>query len=280
MAVARAVGTATIGATSGSVTGTVSLTITPVAVTAINIVPAPLSMVLGSNRQLQAIATMSDGTTQNMTAKVSWSSLQPLIADVSSSGLAMGDRVGSTTIVAQANGVTGSADVKVVGLALVNYFNHASAVTAGVDSTIYLANPGLLPGKDICAMVYVFDQTQELNECCGCMISDSGMRTLSLLNDLTSNPLTGKKPRVGEIKIVPSDASQNPQCDPASLAPAGAVAGWGTNAQGSGADLQVTETPFQNVPLSDYEESFLSNMCSFVKKLGSGKGICSCGTGG
>jgi hypothetical protein len=276
-AVANAVGTTTISATSGSLTGSASLAVTPPAVIALNIVPATLSMVLESSRQLQAMATLSDGTTQDMTGTVSWSSMPPGIASMSSGGLAIAQQVGSTTILAQSNGLTGSADLTVVPLVAVSYFSRVNAVNSGVDGTIRLTNPGLT--GDLCAMVYVFDQNQELNECCGCSVSDSGLLTLSLLNDLTANTLTGKKPRAGEIKVVPSDPAQNPQCDPASSAPTGAIQGWGTNAQVSGSTTQVTETAFAMLPLSDGEVTILVNLCSFVKKLGSGKGICSCGTG-
>jgi len=143
---------------------------------------------------------------------------------------------------------------------------------------IRITNPGKT-GHDLCAMVYVFDQNQELNECCGCRISDSGLKTLSLLYDLTANPLTGTKPNVGEIKIVPSDPSQNPQCDAASLTPSGALTGWETNPQVSPGTVQVTETEFAAEPLSATEAAFVANMCTYLEKLGSGKGICTCGTG-
>jgi hypothetical protein len=276
--VAHATGTATISATSGSITGSASLTVAPPAVTALNISPATFSMIMQGSHQLRATATLSDGTTQDMTKTVAWSSMQPNVATVSNAGLAMAMQVGSTTILAQTNGVTGSADVTIAPLALVNYFNYAAAASSGTDGTVQLANPGLAPG-DVCAMVYVFDQSQELNECCGCSISDSGLRTLSVTNDLTANPLTGTRPRIGEIKVVPSDPAQNPQCNPASLAPAGALAGWGANVQVTGGGVQVTETPFAVVTLTTTEQTFLANMCSFVQKLGSGKGICSCGTG-
>jgi hypothetical protein len=277
-AVANAVGTVTISATARSVTGYAGLTVTPPAAIALNIIPATFSMVLGSSRQLQAIATLSDGTTQDMTGTVAWSSMQPDIASVSSGGLATAQHVGSTTILAKSNGLTGSADLTVVPLVAVSYFSRINAVKSGVDGTIRLTNPGLTSG-DLCAMVYVFDQNQELNECCGCSVSDSGLVTLSLLNDLTANTLTGKKPRAGEIKVVPSDPAQNPQCDPVSSVPAGAILGWGTNAQVSAGTTQVTETAFAMVPLSDGEEKVLVNLCNFVQQLGSGNGICSCGTG-
>src|ERR1700686_5724636 len=69
-AVGLAVGTVTISATAGSFTGTASLTVTPPVVIGLNVVPATLPMVLGSSRQLKAIATLSDGTTQDMTGAV------------------------------------------------------------------------------------------------------------------------------------------------------------------------------------------------------------------
>jgi hypothetical protein len=272
-AVALAVGTATISATAGSFTGTASLTVTPPVVIGLNVVPATLSMVLGSSRQLQAIATLSDGTTQDMTGTVAWSSTDPNIATVSSGGLASAAQVGSTTILAQGNGLTGSAQITVVPLVAVSYFSRVNSVNAGIDGTVQLTNPGL---TSLCAMVYVFDQNQELNECCGCPISDNGMRTLSLLKDLTANTLTGKKPQAGEIKVVPSDPTQNPQCDPIASAPTGVILAWGMNAQVPGA---TTETEYAMVPLSDGEETILVNLCSFVKQLGGGQGICSCGSG-
>ena len=272
-AVALAVGTATISATAGSFTGTASLTVTPPVVIGLNVVPATLSMVLGSSRQLQAIATLSDGTTQDMTGTVAWSSTDPNIATVSSGGLASAAQVGSTTILAQSNGLTGSAQITVVPLVAVSYFSRVNSVNAGIDGTVQLTNPG---NTSLCAMVYVFDQNQELNECCGCPISHNGMRTLSLLKDLTANTLTGKKPQAGQIKVVPSDPAQNPQCDPVASAPTGVILAWGMNAQVPGA---TTETEYAMVPLSDGEETILVNLCSFVKQLGGGQGICSCGSG-
>src|ERR1700676_1488810 len=272
-AVALAVGTATISATAGSFTGTASLTVTPPVVIGLNVVPATLYMVLGSSRQLQAMATLSDGTTQDMTGTVAWSSTDPNIATVSSGGLASAAQVGSTTILAQSNGLTGSAQITVVPLVAVSYFSRVNSVNAGIDGTVQLTNPG---NTSLCAMVYVFDQNQELNECCGCPISHNGMRTLSLLKDLTANTLTGKKPQAGQIKVVPSDPAQNPQCDPVASAPTGVILAWGMNAQVPGA---TTETEYAMVPLSDGEETILVNLCSFVKQLGGGQGICSCGSG-
>ena len=272
------VGATTILAGGNGISGSVSLTVeSPIA---LNIVPSPLSMVLGSSSQLQAMATLSDGTTENMTGTgtVAWSSAQPGIASVNSGGMATANQVGSTTILAEAGGVTGSVSVTVTPLLLVNYFDAAYAQTLGIEGTVRLTNTGLT-GENLCAMVYVFDQHQVLNECCGCPVSDSGLLTLSLLNDLTANTLSGTLPQAGMIEVVSSDPTQNPQCDPGSLAPTGIIVGSETNPQPDGdGTFQVTERNFTQVPLGG-EGTVLQNECSYLKQLGSGAGICTCGSG-
>ncbi len=272
------VGSTTILAGGNGITGSVSLTVAPPI--ALNIVPSPLSMVLGSSSQLQAMATLSDGTIENMTGTgtVAWSSAQPGIASVNSGGMATANQVGATTILAEAGGVTGSVSVTVTPLLLVNYFDAAYAQTSGIEGTVRLTNTGLT-GGNLCAMVYVFDQHQVLNECCGCSVSDSGLLTLSLLNDLTANTLSGTLPQAGMIEVVSSDPTQNPQCDPSSLAPTGIIVGWETNPQPDGdGTFQVTERSFTQVPLGG-EGTVLQNECSYLKQLGSGAGICTCGSG-
>ncbi|HLM80358.1 MAG TPA: Ig-like domain-containing protein, partial [Terriglobales bacterium] len=272
------VGSTTILAGGNGITGSVSLTVAPPI--ALTIVPSPLSMVLGSSSQLQAMATLSDGTTENMTGTgtVAWSSAQPGIASVNSGGMATANQVGATTILAEAGGVTGSVSVTVTPLLLVNYFDAAYAQTSGIEGTVRLTNTGLT-GGNLCAMVYVFDQHQVLNECCGCSVSDSGLLTLSLLNDLTANPLSGTLPQAGMIEVVSSDPTQNPQCDPGSLAPTGIIVGWETNPQPDGdGTFQVTERSFTQVPLGG-QGTVLQNECSYLKQLGSGAGICTCGSG-
>lgn len=274
----KAVGTDTISATAAYVTGSASLTVTSAVAVALNIVPTALTMVLESNHQLQAIGTFSDGTTQNMTGNVAWSSTQPNIASVSSGGLVIANQVGSTTILAEGSDLTASASLTVTPLLLVNYFNLTNSQKSGIDGTVRLSNPGVTSGS-ACAMIYVFDSKQELNECCGCLVSDSGLLTLSLINDLTSNPLTGVQPTAGAIEIVASDVGQNGQCNAASLIPDGVLAGWGTNVQGSQGSYQVTEATFVQAPLSTSEATVLPTECSMMQQLGSGQGICTCGSG-
>ena len=72
----------------------------------------------------------------------------------------------------------------------VNYFSNN--VAGAPDGTVRIDNPGLTYGN-LCAMIYVFDADQQLSECCGCVETHNGLRTLSVKRDLTSNPLTGRR---------------------------------------------------------------------------------------
>jgi len=276
-------GSTTVSAQGTGFSGSASVNVSePITLT---IVPPSVSMVIGSYRQLQAIATMPNGSTQDVSSLATWASAQPGIAPVNGTGLVNGAQVGSASVSAQYNGQTAWASITVMPLLLTNYFNTANALASGIDGTLEITNPGVTAGSPsagtLCAMIYVFDSSQEMNECCGCSISDSGLLTLSLLNDLTANTLTGQRPTAGSILIIPSDIGPNPQCNPASLSPTGMLEGWQTNDQpAAGGTYQVSETPYSSSALNSTNQTALSALCGFIEQEGSGAGICTCGSGG
>jgi hypothetical protein len=159
-----------------------------------------------------------------------------------------------------------------------NYFANNGVGTAP-DATVRIDNPGLTYGN-LCAMVYVFDADQQLTECCGCVETHNGLRTLSVRRDLTSNPLTGVLSTNGVIKIV-SAAVNNSPCDPTSnVTPTANLRAWGTHIQNAvGTAWPITETEYSDSTLGATELANLQAQCAFVNILGSGHGICSCGTG-
>ena len=63
------------------------------------------------------------------------------------------------------------------------YFN----VTNG-DNIVSLINPATTGSTDVCAMIYVFDDDEEMTECCGCPLSPQMLLTLSVDNNLNNNP--------------------------------------------------------------------------------------------
>jgi hypothetical protein len=174
----------------------------------------------------------------------------------------------------------------------INYFSN-NGVAGAPDATVRIDNPGSPfivsvgggegEGADVnlCAMIYVFDNDQQLSECCGCLVTPDGLRTLSVGHNLTNNPLTGTVSNNGVIKIV-SALPNNDPCDPTS--PVEAVPttrAWASHVQNKvGTAYPITETAFSDATLSGEELGFnLIEQCLFAQKLGSGKAICSCGTG-
>jgi hypothetical protein len=162
-----------------------------------------------------------------------------------------------------------------------NYFAHNNTLFSpgSPDETVRISNPGLTYGN-LCAMIYVFDNDQQLTECCGCVETHNGLRTLSVRSELTSNPLTGVRSVNGVIKIV-SAAVNNSPCDPTSnVTPKANLRSWGTHNQNPvGAFFPITETEFSDSALGATELANLQAQCAFIGILGSGHGICTCGIG-
>ncbi|MGA7907941.1 MAG: hypothetical protein WCA16_11090, partial [Candidatus Sulfotelmatobacter sp.] len=151
----------------------------------------------------------------------------------------------------------------------VDYFSNANTASAP-DGTVRMTNPGT-SGGNLYAAIYVFDPNQELTECCECLLTPDGLRTLSVNSDLTSNPLTGVVLTTGLIKIVSTTGT-----NASKLYPVAAIRSWGTHIQNS--NFTVTETASQDATLSSTEQSRLNSECSSIQRVGSGHGICSCGT--
>jgi hypothetical protein len=151
------------------------------------------------------------------------------------------------------------------------------------DQFVRISNPGLFYGN-LCAMVYVFDNDQQLTECCGCVETHNGLRTLSVRRDLTSNPLTGVRSNNGVIKIVSASVNNSPCDASANVTPTANLIAWGTHTQnfvvnGNVASYPITETEFSNSTLGTTELANLQAQCAFIGILGSGHGTCTCGTG-
>lgn len=158
-----------------------------------------------------------------------------------------------------------------------NYF--ANTAAPAPDATVRIDNPGLTYGN-LCAMIYVFNNDQQMAECCGCIHTPNGLRTLSVRKDLTSNTLTGRPTLNGVIKIVSAKVNNSP-CDPSvNVSPTANLRAWATHVQNPvGTAYPMTETEFTDSPLGATELANLQAMCSFIHILGSGSGICTCGTG-
>ena len=160
------------------------------------------------------------------------------------------------------------------------YYSHAN--TGGApDATVRIVNDGNTDGN-LYADIYVLDDSQELQACCGCVVSKDGLLSESVDGELTSNSLTGKVNTRGVIKII-SDAN------PTGWEAVGAVkstAGLRVSAThvqaGYGGTYALTETNGNDANLGSVEKALLPEECGFIVGtedeggLGSGKGVCYC----
>jgi hypothetical protein len=173
---------------------------------------------------------------------------------------------GSTLAVAQDN------------IFALSYFSNAHTTNAP-DGTLRLVNDGTLsdasPAGDLCASIYVFDSSEELNECCSCRITPNGILSLSVNTNLTSNTLTGRLPTRGVVKVVSSKLSGG-SCDARVVAPQTGIRGWITHVQKGTTTYSLTEEELLDSTYGSSESADLAEDCTVLIELGSGAGVCSC----
>jgi len=153
-----------------------------------------------------------------------------------------------------------------------NYFSNVG-VSGLPSSQVRIVNNS---GGYLCANIYVTDPTQEMVECCACNLSDKSTRILSVSTDLTANTGTGVPVTDGSIAIVSGTASGTSCPDPAKAKPAPELSAWETHPQAGGF---LTEEEFTPAPLAPPALKDLQAECAALELIGSGHGICTCGTG-
>ncbi len=116
-------GTSLITATLGSVSGNTTLTVTAATLSSIAVTPVNPSVVNGLTRQFVATGTYSNGTSENITSLVTWSSGTIAVATMNAnfeatSGLATGISAGTSLITATLGSVSGNTTLTVTAATL------------------------------------------------------------------------------------------------------------------------------------------------------------------
>ncbi len=134
LATALLPGGSTITATLGAISGSTTATITAAVLVSLAVTPTNPSLALGLTQQLTATGTFSDASTQDLTTQVTWTSSDPTIATIASTGLATAVAIGGPATITATNGaVSGTTTLTITAAVLVSI-----AVTP--------ANPEILPG--------------------------------------------------------------------------------------------------------------------------------------
>lgn len=141
LAIGLAAGSTTIQATSGSTSGSTTLSVTKV-LSFLAVTPVNQSISKGGTEQFTATGTYSDGTQQNLTTSVTWTSSSPAVATISAGGLATGDAVGSTTIQASSGTISSSTGLTVAAPTLTSIAVAPAGTSLAVGGTVQMAATG------------------------------------------------------------------------------------------------------------------------------------------
>ena len=95
----------------GAFSGIATLTVGSLNLTSISIVPGTASVPVGAVQQFAALGSYSDGSIQDITSSVTWTSANGATSNVTTSGRATALAGGSTTISASMGSVTGTASL-------------------------------------------------------------------------------------------------------------------------------------------------------------------------
>jgi uncharacterized protein YjdB len=111
-------GIATISATVNGLSGFAEITVSAATVTEVTVTPATATTGIQGTVPFHAVATLSDATTQDVTATATWSASDDTVTSVSSSGVATGLKAGTSDVQASVGMVSGSATLTVTAATL------------------------------------------------------------------------------------------------------------------------------------------------------------------
>ena len=165
----------------------------------------------------------------------------------------------------------------------VTYYSNAN--TAGApDGTLRLVNDGEAsttssdgaPNGNLWASIYVFDDSQEMQECCSCFVSANGLLSESVNVELTASSVSGRVPTRGVIEVVSSSTN-----DPTKNVLKAGLRGWMTHIEAT-SNIPVSgpfygiQSPMADSKLVPAEKSALELVCDFIVEIGAGRGVCAC----
>lgn len=138
-------GAVTITAQLSGAQGQAQLTVTDVSLTAIAVTPANVTLPLAASTDLVATGSFSDGSTQDITAQVTWSSSAPNVVTVAASppGRITSVATGTATVTATLSGRTGQAQVTVTNATLQSITVTPSVPTRAKGLTVQFAATGV-----------------------------------------------------------------------------------------------------------------------------------------
>jgi hypothetical protein len=150
-------GTSTVNASINGVSGSATITVDPATLVSLSITPNVLSLPLGIPSQLSVTGVFSDGSTQDLTASVQWSSSNGGVLGISLGGLVTPLTIGNSTVTASLTGVSATTAVSVSAANLVSISLGPLSISLPLGLTVQLHATGTYSDgstQDISAQVH------------------------------------------------------------------------------------------------------------------------------
>src|SRR5579872_3572355 len=97
----------------------------------------------------------------------------------------------------------------------VNYFLNLHAPHGtGNDANIVILDTGTNGSGNLCADIYVLNPSEELEACCGCLLTPDEILSGSVVTNLLSNNVSPINLANGVIKIISAVPAAHGVCDP------------------------------------------------------------------
>ena len=132
---AIAAGTVTITATFDGQSASAQITVPSATIKLLTVTPATATTAIQGTVTFQAVVTLSDNTTQDVSATATWTSSNVKVGSVSTSGVATGVAAGQATISAAVGKISGSGALTVTSATLVSIAVTPTNPTLGVGVT-------------------------------------------------------------------------------------------------------------------------------------------------
>jgi Big-like domain-containing protein len=168
---ALSAGSANLSATLGDVTGSERVTVSSAVLQSVEVSPTAVVLPIGKTQNYTATGRFSDGTTEDLTDQVLWTSSAGAVASVDNDGLSLALADGTTTITAtdSSSGLSGTSNLTVTDSVLTKIQVFPSLATAASGRTVQFSATG----------VYSDGQEEDVTSLVTWTSSDTGVATIS-----------------------------------------------------------------------------------------------------
>jgi uncharacterized protein YjdB len=196
---AVATGSVQITASLNAASASTSIQVQP-SLTSIDVLPANPAIELNTTQQFMASGNYSDGSQQDLTTSVHWTSSDPTMATIDQTGLASAVASGSTTITALLNGVSGTATLTIHPPHLASIIVDQDGMTVALGLTQQLSATGTFSDNSTAPLTGV---TFTSSDPTIVSIDSNGLATTHTVGSVTITATIGPDSGTGTFTVGP-----------------------------------------------------------------------------